>query len=440
MSSTTRDMPVLDRDVEVPEDAHDARGVARGAVARDRHEVDFAGDGQLAHQVGHEEDRALEHADEQQVAARVVGRDIPGQGNRRACEARLLVDEDLRDRAARSQSGSRTASTPSTSTIPGTATTSSPRTTSGHDLARNTGHLRVDEHALDLLSSSRPARLIAWTPPAYLKPLFLCCDPPRGPSAPRWSRASGERSSHARSYSRTIWRPRPRSRRTEPSIESSSSTSSGGAVLRCTSREQIALRSRVQPAQEGAGSRRGSGRASSPGSSCRGGSRGPRRGSTPRCPRADGRQRPDDAVGAAPVDLARGAARDDPVEDGLDLVRCGVARRAEPVGRERVADARATRPRCRRRVPSTTSAPRASRQNSASSSDSRPRRPWFTCNGETSYPSSRRMCQRQVESAPPETRHVTGRGRDQLVLANVGLDGLPESTRLHARKVPSTVC
>src|SRR5215211_1320325 len=62
------DVAVLERDVEVLEDADDPRRVARSPVAGDGHEVDLAGDRQLAHEVGHEEDRALEDADEQEVA------------------------------------------------------------------------------------------------------------------------------------------------------------------------------------------------------------------------------------------------------------------------------------------------------------------------------------------------------------------------------------
>ena len=60
-----------------------------GAVARDRHEVDLARDGQVAHQVGHEEDGALEDADQQQVAARVVGGDLLAElGDARAQRSR----------------------------------------------------------------------------------------------------------------------------------------------------------------------------------------------------------------------------------------------------------------------------------------------------------------------------------------------------------------
>src|SRR6266568_3968462 len=52
----------------------------------------------------------------------------------------------------------------------------------------------------------------------------------------------------------------------------------------------------------------------------------------------DGEHGPDDSVLAFRLDPARRSARDQPVEDGLDLVGGGVAGRAQPVGRERVAD------------------------------------------------------------------------------------------------------
>src|SRR6266568_2228812 len=66
----------LDVDVEILEDAHDTRAVGGRAVARDGHEVDLARDGQVPHQVGHEEDGALEHADEQRVATVVESGDL----------------------------------------------------------------------------------------------------------------------------------------------------------------------------------------------------------------------------------------------------------------------------------------------------------------------------------------------------------------------------
>ena len=50
-------------------------------------------------------------------------------------------------------------------------------------------------------------------------------------------------------------------------------------------------------------------------------------------------QRPDDAVLALRLDPAGPAARDEPIEDGLDLVGGRVPGRAQAIGRERVADA-----------------------------------------------------------------------------------------------------
>jgi len=128
--------------------------------------------------------------------------------------------------------------------------------------------------------------------------------------------------------------------------------------------EQVALRGRMQPAQERqdlvadqatlrAGVRAVAAEVEPLGEAVRLGVLAP-----------TAEERPDDPIRAAPIDLARRAARDDAVENGLDLVRRGVAGGAEPVGCERIA------PR-----PSTTSATNVSRQNSASSSDSRPRRP-----------------------------------------------------------------
>ena len=61
-------------DVEVLHDAHDAAGLGRGAVGRDRHEVDLDGEFDRAHEVGHEVDGALQDADEQRRVLGVVAR------------------------------------------------------------------------------------------------------------------------------------------------------------------------------------------------------------------------------------------------------------------------------------------------------------------------------------------------------------------------------
>ena len=97
MSSTiSTSRPSIER-VEVLEDPHDARGVGRRAVAGDGHEVDLAGDVELAHQVGEEEDRALEHADQDQVAALVVAADLGAELGDAPLEL-LGRDEGLADR------------------------------------------------------------------------------------------------------------------------------------------------------------------------------------------------------------------------------------------------------------------------------------------------------------------------------------------------------
>ena len=66
------------------------------AVGGDGHEVDLARDLDLAHQVGEEEHRALEHADQQQVLARVVARDLLAQLAHAVLEL-VGLDEDLAD-------------------------------------------------------------------------------------------------------------------------------------------------------------------------------------------------------------------------------------------------------------------------------------------------------------------------------------------------------
>ena len=76
MSSTIRTCAALERGVEVLEDPHHAGGLGRGAVGGDGHEVDLAVHVEVAHEVGEEEDGALEHADQQQVLAGVVARDL----------------------------------------------------------------------------------------------------------------------------------------------------------------------------------------------------------------------------------------------------------------------------------------------------------------------------------------------------------------------------
>src|SRR5207244_11521846 len=73
------DVAGLDVDVQVLEDPDDPGRVGLGPVARNRHEVDLARDRKRAHEIGHEENGALEDADQQQIPARVIGRDLLSQ-------------------------------------------------------------------------------------------------------------------------------------------------------------------------------------------------------------------------------------------------------------------------------------------------------------------------------------------------------------------------
>src|SRR4029079_12073632 len=95
---------------------------------------DLAGDRQPAHQVGHEEDGAVEDADEEEVAARVVGRDLLAP-LRDAPLERLAADQDRGAGALELGRAHdltvRSAVTAGWSTMPGTAITSDPRTTRG---------------------------------------------------------------------------------------------------------------------------------------------------------------------------------------------------------------------------------------------------------------------------------------------------------------------
>ena len=66
------------------------------AVGGDRHEVDLAVQVEVAHQVAQEEERALEDADQEQVAAGVVARDLLAE-RADAVGQVVLLDEDPAD-------------------------------------------------------------------------------------------------------------------------------------------------------------------------------------------------------------------------------------------------------------------------------------------------------------------------------------------------------
>ena len=61
------------------EDADHARGLGGRAGGRHGHEVELVGHGQVPGQVGHEDEGALEHPDQQHVAPGVVLGDLGGQ-------------------------------------------------------------------------------------------------------------------------------------------------------------------------------------------------------------------------------------------------------------------------------------------------------------------------------------------------------------------------
>ena len=305
---------------------------------------------------------------------------------------RVLVDQDLADRRARARSlltrsSARRTSYPGVVHDPGHGDDLVAADDERPGLALRPRHLRVDEHVLDLLAA-------AGEPVARRASRALEARDARTRSSSRPSDRAVERDrapARARrwSYSRTATTPPPRSTRFEPSGEASSSSSArstarGSAAGSLERARGGSARRPGGAAAAAAGSRRGSGRASCRGSTSRRGTRAPRRGSTPRSPRArrvsSGRTTPSSRRAWIP----RGrAARDEAVEDRLDLVGGGVPGRAQAVRRERVAQVAQLGLGAAGAGASTTSAPSRSRQKRASASDSSPRSPWFTCSAET---------------------------------------------------------
>ena len=103
MSSTMRTWRPRDLEVEVLEDAHHAGRIGGRAVARHGHEVEGHGTLDAPRQVGHEEHGALEHADEQELLALVVARDLGGDLVDAAGQL-LAADEDFGDGVAHASS------------------------------------------------------------------------------------------------------------------------------------------------------------------------------------------------------------------------------------------------------------------------------------------------------------------------------------------------
>ena len=271
--------------------------------------------------------------------------------------------------------------------MPGTATTSSPRTTSGQASRSERGTFASTKTPAP--SCARPASRSPARQPRTCRPGPRRLDASTRPSAPALERRRARaRARRCRTRARATTPP-PRSTRFEPSREASSSSERpldgrGQARAVLGAGEDVPLGGRVEPP-------RAAGRISLADQAARrvrvrgvdAERRGPRRGSTPRSPRArrsaaDARRR---RRGAA--DPARRPARRRAGRGRLDLVGGGVARRAQPAGGDGVAQvAQLGLGRARRRA-STTSAPSTLGAEAASSSDSSPRSPWFTWSAET---------------------------------------------------------
>ena len=227
--------------------------------------------------------------------------------------------------------------------MPGTATTSSPRTTSGHASRSDRGILASTNTSW--IFFERPTSRSPGLQPRTLRPSSgeVMRHAPQRTSP---SRSTGPRSSHRRSYSRTACTPPPRSTRFEPAGDASSSASAGGSVaLRVEGAQDVLVGGGMElPEQrqdlvaDQAALRVRVGRVDAELEPL---AAAVRLGLVP----PDGQQRMDDAVLPPRLDPGGGAARGEPVDDRLDLVRGGVAGRAQD-GRARASSAgRAARPR-----------------------------------------------------------------------------------------------
>src|SRR5690606_29083678 len=81
-------------DVEVLDDAHDPGRAGRGAVGRHGHEVDLDRQADGPHEVGEEDEGALEDADEQRRLVRVVEGDLVAELGDAGPDL-LLADDDV---------------------------------------------------------------------------------------------------------------------------------------------------------------------------------------------------------------------------------------------------------------------------------------------------------------------------------------------------------
>src|SRR5207253_4170441 len=205
----------------------------------------------------------------------------------------------------------------------------------GPRLALRAGNLRIDEHVLDLLPPS--GQTVARPPGSHSKAWQVGGDPPRSPA------------DLAAQLHRSVLEPEPvvLADGLQPAAEIDALRAGGGRQqLRDRGRQQRALVERAEEVLVG-------GRVQPPeqrqdlvadqaalrlrvrGVDAEVELLGPAVGLRLLPPERE--QWADDAVLAAHLDPRRTAARDEPVEDRLDLVRGGVPRRAQPVGRDGVA-------------------------------------------------------------------------------------------------------
>src|SRR5215203_5870283 len=295
-------------------------------------------------------------------------------------------------------------------------------------LALGSRNLRVDEHVLDLLAATR--QVIAGSPPAYLKPLLLGRDPPPAPA------------DLAVEVDRRPFQPCPVVLADDlapaPEIESlravdrlEQADELGRRRLAVRQAQEIALGGRVKPAEQRqdlvpdqAALRIRIGRVAAEVEGL-----GEAVGLRLIAPALE--ERTDDPVGAAPVDLPGRAARDDAVEDGLDLVGRGVAGRAQPVGGDGVADLApvvlglAASPVDDLRAENVTAEGGVVLGLLAAQAVVHVQRGNVIAELTERVPEARR-----VGTAGDEDGHGAA-GRNQLALADVRFDGLPKVSRVH---------
>ena len=262
-----------------------------------------------AHQVGHEEDGALQHADQEQVAPGVVGGDLLAQLGDPLLQ-RVRLDQDLGDAAFQFSLRSDAPPPPllDDAREPRPPRPRAPR--AARPRARNGGSWRPRIRPES--SCCGPASRSPALQPRTLSPSARdrITQPPQRTSP---FRSTGPSSSQSWSYSRTAMRPPPRSTRLEPAGKRAGRRAQAEASRACPARGGCS-RPRVDAAGAAAeGSRRGWSRASCRRSTSRRETEAPRPRSTPSsvCAtrRAADARRRRAATAAMPVALPRDTRR-----------------------------------------------------------------------------------------------------------------------------------